>query len=236
MLIKIEVTKFCDQKCLHCSFSRKYSQDSRHLTLADLKNNSTLTSKLQNSHVLITGGEPLLNPEIFEIINYLSEKVVYITLATNGLPLINNEKMIEQLAHSKVNEVLISVTTSSNEYKTVRNSDLLEKVVNLTQTLKAINPKMIITGNYLAHYDNFKELMNLIDLKSSFNKIRFLTYKESSNLLESPFKQMSFIQLLLLELKLKLNSLFNFGSKFKFILLKPDNDDHLKDSLFVQVT
>lgn len=239
MVIKIEVTKFCDQKCNHCVFSRKYSQDERHLTLKDLKNKTN--NQIKNSHVLITGGEPLLNPEIFDIIDYLkNEGARFITLATNGLPLINNELMKSQLASSQINEVLFSVSTSEKEYIESRVSNSLNDVLKVAQDIKKLNPKIIITGNYLAHRDNFSYLVELINKKSDFDLIRFLSYRSEPKSQNSMFSELNKMQLFILDVMIKLQSLttvFKFLSKIPSImLLKTNNDQKLDNLLFIDAT
>lgn len=191
MILKIEVTKNCNQSCLHCSFSRKYSADTTNLTLSQLKTQITnLKQRGSLSHfsVILTGGEPLLNPELFPMVDYLhSQGASHITLATNAIPLMGNDQMKRDLKTSKINELVISLSTSNQDYESLRGSKQ-EPVMSLIQELRVQNPKMTMTGNYLLHRKNLKETMDLIPKIPSlpFDVIRLLTYDQSLSPKESP--------------------------------------------------
>ncbi len=70
--VKLILTNHCDQTCHHCPHSRLYSKNSSHIELYNLERELlTLKSKYkQDVSLLITGGEPLLHPQINEILPF----------------------------------------------------------------------------------------------------------------------------------------------------------------------
>lgn len=79
--IAFVVTTRCNLKCVHCC-------DSQPSPDAPFKNLKKIVDKLAKNglaKVCITGGEPLLRKDLTNILRYIHNKKIYITLSTNGL-------------------------------------------------------------------------------------------------------------------------------------------------------
>ena len=61
--IALAVTKKCNRNCKFCYLERT----DEHFLFQDI---IKILDKLQLEHVSITGGEPLLHPELFQIIDW----------------------------------------------------------------------------------------------------------------------------------------------------------------------
>ena len=75
-----EITNNCNFKCPHCRAYEEFTVDDEQIEnkiIDELIKNDILT-------VNISGGEPLLNPRIFEIIQRLSNANMYVGISTNG--------------------------------------------------------------------------------------------------------------------------------------------------------
>ena len=75
-----EITNNCNFKCPHCRAYEKLTVDDEQIEnkiIDELIKNDILT-------VNISGGEPLLNPRVFEIIQKLSNANIYVGISTNG--------------------------------------------------------------------------------------------------------------------------------------------------------
>lgn len=228
MILKVEATKNCNQSCLHCSFSRRYSTRTENLTLdqlqkqiQQLRTNNQLPTTFT---AMVTGGEPLLNPEIFDLIRYLkSVGAEYISLATNGIPFINNDDLKKQLNSSPVNELVVSVSTSNSEYQFLRqsNQDLVMKEII---AIKNQNPRLIMTGNYLLHNGNLSAMESLIETNNfPFSVIRFLNYSSNLAPQTSPLKEVSQLSLQSLERKINQHNYSVEGNLFNVIKTKLKN-------------
>jgi len=82
-----------------------------------------------DSTVVITGGEPFLRKDIFEIISYGSKKGVKIELVSNGSLI--NEEMSEKIVNSGLSNIAISLdgaTQSTHDF--IRQKGAFEKAVN----------------------------------------------------------------------------------------------------------
>jgi len=92
--IDIALTYKCNMKCEHCSALDMQIDERKPLTLEEYK---IISKKLLKAGALVfnfTGGEPLLRPDLLEIIKLFKPKKSVIAIQTNA-SLLTREKMIE---------------------------------------------------------------------------------------------------------------------------------------------
>ncbi|MBR8842411.1 radical SAM protein [Pseudoalteromonas sp. JC3] len=86
----IQITEKCNLKCAHCFVSaRKYGDT---IPYVDIKNK--ILPQLIKSNVIsvsLTGGEPMIHPEINKIIKLFIENNIKVTLCTNGTLISENQ-------------------------------------------------------------------------------------------------------------------------------------------------
>ena len=82
------LTEGCNLRCRHCWIAPKF-QDKGHsypvLSLDLLKSIVDQAKPLGLSSLKLTGGEPLLHPEISEILEYIREEDLNLSIETNGV-------------------------------------------------------------------------------------------------------------------------------------------------------
>jgi radical SAM protein with 4Fe4S-binding SPASM domain len=105
-----ECTSSCNLRCIHCSTDsgvpRKGEMDTREVL--DLVDNLSAMKVLKMG---IDGGEPLLREDILLILQYASEKGIYVNISTNGTLL--NKKVVQNLSETKLRYVQVSVDGSN---------------------------------------------------------------------------------------------------------------------------
>jgi SynChlorMet cassette radical SAM/SPASM protein ScmF len=83
------LTEGCNCKCRHCWITPKYEAGGEgkwpYIPLRQFKNVIEQGKKLGLSSVKITGGEPLIHPDILEILEYLAQTDLRVIVETNGL-------------------------------------------------------------------------------------------------------------------------------------------------------
>ena len=104
--VDLHVTNRCNLQCEHCVY------DSGKLNMVDMSFETVkkLNIGFKNmgvKEVHITGGEPLLNKELFNMINYLHSEGYLVRLQSNGY-LINKE-VARKLKTNGVDHILISI-------------------------------------------------------------------------------------------------------------------------------
>ena len=80
-----ELTYACNLPCVHCLCSSG-RRDPRELTTAETWRSSTSSREMQVFYVNIGGGEPMLRPDFFEIVEYATATQVGVKFSTNGAP------------------------------------------------------------------------------------------------------------------------------------------------------
>ena len=94
--IEIVVTNRCNLKCRHCCADAFDACCEDHLTIEDIKKIIDSAERLNVKSIVITGGEPMLRKDFFEIVDYLKEHFSgHCNLMTNGMFI--NEKNVDKL-------------------------------------------------------------------------------------------------------------------------------------------
>ncbi|MCH7547920.1 MAG: radical SAM protein [Candidatus Krumholzibacteriota bacterium] len=95
-LISWNLTKKCNLRCPHC-YMEAGRKAERELSTGECLGLLDEMKQLGTEMVILTGGEPLLRTDIYDIARYASELGIWVVMGTNGV-LINDavaEKMVE---------------------------------------------------------------------------------------------------------------------------------------------
>ncbi|HBB67763.1 MAG TPA: hypothetical protein DCZ93_10805 [Elusimicrobia bacterium] len=96
--ITFELTDQCNYRCKHCY--RESSPDlHKRLDLAKIKEYITALRENGGSIVELTGGEPMLHPDFFEIVDFACKNMNLVAILTNGYYL--QEEAIQKLLKNK---------------------------------------------------------------------------------------------------------------------------------------
>jgi AdoMet-dependent heme synthase len=107
-----EVTQACDLACVHC---RACAQPLRHpseLSTAEGKKLIDQVAALQVPIFVISGGDPLKRPDIFELVEYATQQGVRTSLTPSATPLLTQEA-ISELQRRGLARLAISLDGSS---------------------------------------------------------------------------------------------------------------------------
>lgn len=145
--ISIEPTTTCNLECPECpSGLRSFTRPTGNLT-PDLfqKTIDELSPRLQYLTFYFQG-EPFLNRQFLEMVEYASKKKVFTATSTNGHYL--SEKMAEKTVQSGLNRLIISIDGTTQEvYEQYRKKGKLEKVLKGVEN--AVAAKRKFKANHL---------------------------------------------------------------------------------------
>jgi MoaA/NifB/PqqE/SkfB family radical SAM enzyme len=99
------VTRRCNLSCGYCS---EYDNVSEPVPVEDLKRRIDALHRLGAANITLLGGEPLMHPDIAEVVVYAGHKS-NVSLVTNGFLLRNS--VIESLNQAGLNNLTVSVDT-----------------------------------------------------------------------------------------------------------------------------
>lgn len=106
-IIAWEITKRCLLKCKHCRAGAENISYDNELTLDESKLIIDSLSDELPLLLIITGGEPLLRSDVFDIISYASSKKIMVVMATCGSLI--TKKNLEKLKNSGVTKLSFSL-------------------------------------------------------------------------------------------------------------------------------
>jgi MoaA/NifB/PqqE/SkfB family radical SAM enzyme len=104
LLVQMVVTRRCNLSCGYCN---EYDDRSPPVPLETLRRQIDHVAELGTLVVTFTGGEPLLHPQLDEVIAYAVERGLVVTSITNGYPL--TQRWIERLNDAGLSLLQISV-------------------------------------------------------------------------------------------------------------------------------
>jgi AdoMet-dependent heme synthase len=161
------ITAKCNLRCSHC-YQDNYSGFGE-LDLDGLKkiaNEITITLSKWGKRgcIAITGGEPLLKDEAFDIINYLESfsETAYIDILTNGTLI--NENIIGKIKQSnKIRSVQISLDgANAKVHDSIRGINSFEKALTGIRLLR--NNDIDVSIMFTLQRGNIRDIPSLIDL------------------------------------------------------------------------
>jgi radical SAM protein with 4Fe4S-binding SPASM domain len=100
-------TKTCNLECVHCYADAEIKHFPGELTTGEARAMIEDLARFNVPALLISGGEPLVRPDIFDLAEYATSLGVRVTFSTNGTLI--DEKKAERMANIGVTYVGISV-------------------------------------------------------------------------------------------------------------------------------
>jgi len=156
----IKLNNKCNANCIFCEIPRQTKNQEEPLLKDKLKE---LTKKRKNfDSLIISGGEPLIYPNVLEFIKYAKEICKYkqITLESNGL-LFYYTKVVDKLIKSGVDRFQVSFqTTDKKEYDKITGiKDSYKYVIKGIENIKKEEKYLHI--NVVIHKYNYKKLPDI---------------------------------------------------------------------------
>jgi MoaA/NifB/PqqE/SkfB family radical SAM enzyme len=103
-LVHIIPMRRCNLDCTYCN---EYDDTSKPVPLEEMKKRLDLLAEMGTSIITISGGEPLMHPELDEIIWHIRKRGMIAGLITNGFFL--NQERIERLNEAGLEHLQISI-------------------------------------------------------------------------------------------------------------------------------
>ena len=165
-IVEIATTYKCNLKCKHCS-AYTLKNDQQNLTLEDYRKLGIECKKHNVPCVSFTGGEPLVDKRIEEIINCFNPKETIIAIMTNGV-LLTREKLIN-FKSIGVDAVYISIDSINYKvHDSFRNSKgAFGKSLNAIKVANEIGLEAVII--YTLSHTNINNFLKIVDFAKKLN-------------------------------------------------------------------
>ncbi len=106
-LVFWEMTNACNLKCIHCRACPVDQRSPEDLTTDEGKAFIDQIASFAKPALVLSGGEPLVRPDVFEIARYGASKGLRMLLATNGT--LVTPEIAQQIAEAGIQRVSVSI-------------------------------------------------------------------------------------------------------------------------------
>jgi MoaA/NifB/PqqE/SkfB family radical SAM enzyme len=170
---RFHLTHRCNYRCRMCGL-RELADEERELETPQIEAVATRLRELGARHVVITGGEPFLRPDLPDVVRAFARSGFSIRIQTNGGPQVTRERL-EACQDAGLRDISVSIDTMDCDLQDsicgVRGA-----VGHALRTLKLaaeILPRGISQANIVASRFNFEELPTLV---RRFGNLGLYTY------------------------------------------------------------
>lgn len=161
----------CNARCSMCQ-DDYFSHSGKAITLDKFKTIAENIHLENMKAVILAGGEPLLNKELFEIISFINHRYpnIAIVISTNGIAL--TKKVAEEILERNVHSLNISINAGRREtYRKITHVDCFEKVIENLRYYQQLCLKQGKTSNlnlsFVVNRKNIEDLLEFIRLAKS---------------------------------------------------------------------
>lgn len=164
--LRISVTQNCNLKCIYCTSGDSDEDNSRYSLLKpeDYGSITAIAASLGIRKVRITGGEPLLRPDICQIVSAVSGigGIGDISMTTNGVHL---EAMAQELKNAGLTRVNISLDSLNEDgFARITGARKLQSVLKGIDKAIAVGLAPVRTNTVLIKGLNDTEIDDFIEL------------------------------------------------------------------------
>ena len=150
-------TDLCDSACKHCLIWAK--RPPKHLPFADIKKVMESKSVTKNTLVGLEGGEFLLHPEAFEIMEWMTKNHPKFDLLTNCL---KPDAAIEAVKKHTPQHLYMSLDGNQDTYKYMRGKDGYDSVLKVIEGCKGTVPISVMFT--LTPYNDFDAMEHVAEV------------------------------------------------------------------------
>lgn len=155
-LVTLYLTERCNSRCVTCDYWRHGRIDTNLESVTQLLPSLV---ELQTQVALLSGGEPLLNPEWADIAQLLRENGLQPWLLTSGLSLAKHARRVAELFHA----VTVSLDGTNREtYAAIRGLDAFDKVCEGIRAAAATD--VPVSLRVTLQQANYRQLPRFVEL------------------------------------------------------------------------
>lgn len=164
-----EVTHRCPLSCLYCYNPLELTRREGELDTESWKRVLREAADIGVLQVHFSGGEPLLRPDILELIREASRLELFSNLITSGIGL--SDARLQELVDAEVGSFQLSFQGSDAETaKNVAGGDFLKKKLSVAEKVR--DSGIPFSVNVVLHRQNLHQVGELVDLARSVGATR----------------------------------------------------------------
>ena len=174
----------CNCQCVMCDIWQG-NGSATLLTEANVQDLLASLKKLRTRWVVMSGGEALMNPNLFRLCNILRAKGMKVTILSSGLLLTRYARQLVEQS----DEVIVSLDGAEAVHNAIRRvPNAFQKLANGVEEIKKLSPEFSISGRCVIQRLNFEDWPNIVDAarRIGLDQISFLPADVSSEAFNRP--------------------------------------------------
>lgn len=172
-VIAWNITNKCNYKCRHCYSNSYYCNDKNELSFMEIEKIIDDLKEMKVPVVLLSGGEPLMREDIFDIIQAIKDRGMRVSLSTNGSLI--NEKFALKLKNLGIGYVGVSIDGEKQTNDKFRGVDgAFESSIRAIENCNKAGVKVGLRFTLQKH--NYTEVPHILKLMEELNVNRICFY------------------------------------------------------------
>jgi radical SAM protein with 4Fe4S-binding SPASM domain len=171
LILSWNVTRECNMKCSHCYINATDEKLANELNTVESKQLIDQICEVSRPLLVLSGGEPLLRPDLFELISYGSSKGLKMGLGSNGSLI--DEKVARKLKEAGIATVSISldshIPAQHDDFRGVAGS--WDKAVQAIKALR--NNNVLVQVNTTLTQQNYNQIDDIMSLSENIGVENF---------------------------------------------------------------
>jgi len=165
-IISWNTTFRCNLKCSHCYMDANKENPQKELTTEQGKKLIDQIVAVSKPILVLSGGEPLLRDDIFELAKYGTEKGLKVTMGTNGTLI--TDDVAKQLFDSGVKTVAVSVDSDSSKFHDQFRGIKGAWQKTMEGIIACLHNGLDVQFNITVTQQNYQNLENIFSLAESY--------------------------------------------------------------------
>ena len=178
--VYFSLTNRCNLRCKMCEVSKNSTTEESELSTEKVKDIILQIRDMGITHIIFSGGEPLLRKDLVEIIRFSHENNIHmVDLITNGTML--DDAIMKELINAGLNHIGVSIDGLSQASSGIRGPGVFEKVMNNIDNLNSYknqhgkhSPSLGI--NFTIMGENVHDMLPMVDLAKK-KKFLFISFQ-----------------------------------------------------------
>jgi MoaA/NifB/PqqE/SkfB family radical SAM enzyme len=157
-ILLLNIHTQCNCRCVMCDIWQR--TDHTELTASELERHRTSFLNLHVQHVVLSGGEPLLNRDLPAICDFFRSLNIRITLLTTGLLLHKRAALVSD----KIDDIIVSLDGPPAIHNSIRSIPRAYETIALgIASIRALRPTMPIAGRTTVQKQNHTHLRATVE-------------------------------------------------------------------------
>lgn len=170
-----DVTSKCNLRCIHCyNYDKYFKHDNKDLSIDEIYSLLGFLKENNVKQIHLLGGEPLIHPNILEILWNLKEIGIRTSITTNAT-LLNNVLSSEICKKDLIDNIIVSIDGGTDKINdSIRGKGVFGKTIhnliefNDIQKIYKSNVKMTVS-HCIMPFNNMDENLKIIDVCKEIN-------------------------------------------------------------------